>query len=98
MRFMRSAVCGAIDRAGSTSASRLMPSGVSSNTQANTSIGTKPITTSVTSACMAQSGVWKIGSTVPATCTINQAPTRYSPAMRITLRRLSSASRLMVTS
>ena len=45
---MRRAVCGAIDSSGFTSASRLMPSGVSSNTQAKISVGTKPIASRIT--------------------------------------------------
>src|ERR1700741_4522460 len=39
-----------------------------------------------------QSGAPNIGSTVPATCVTSQAPTMYNPAMRKTLRRLSSAN------
>src|SRR5438876_12250350 len=38
-----------------------------------------------------QSGAPNIGNTVPATCTSSHAPTRYSPAKRMTLRRFSSA-------
>jgi hypothetical protein len=36
-----------------------------------------------------------IGSSVLETCVTSHAPTSYNPAMRMTLRRLSSASRLM---
>ena len=46
MRSMRRAVCGAIDSSGFTSASRLIPSGVSSNTQAKISAGMNPIASS----------------------------------------------------
>ncbi len=37
-----------------------------------------------------QSGAPNIGNTVPDTCTSSHAPTRYNPAMRMTLRRFSS--------
>ena len=93
-RFIRWAVCGAMDLAGSTSSSRLMPSGVNSNAHANTIAGTKPNASTITSARKAQPGTPNVGNKVLATCTSNHAPTRYSPAMRMTLRRLSSASRL----
>src|SRR5690606_17264323 len=42
-----------------------------------------------------QPGSPNAGNTVSATWTTSQAPTRYSPAIRTTLRRLSSASRPM---
>src|SRR5438105_131716 len=89
-RFIRRAICGAIDCPGATSSSRLSPSGVSSNTHENTRVGTKPIARRMTMLRGNQSGAPNIGSTVPATCTSNHAPTRYSPAKRMTLRRLSS--------
>ena len=95
MRSMRRAVCGAIDSPGLTSASRLMPSGVNSNTQENTSIGTNPSASTMTMLRAIQSGAPNIGNTVPATCVSSQAPTRYNPAMRMTFRRLSSAKKLM---
>ena len=49
---MRRAVCGAIDSPGFTSASRLIPSGVSSNTHENISAGTKPTASNPTSVFM----------------------------------------------
>ena len=79
-RSMRRAVCGAIDCSGAISSSRLRPAGVSSNTQAKTSAGTKPIASTITMLRGNQAGAPNIGSTVPATCTISHAPTRYSPA------------------
>ena len=86
---------GATDCSGATSASRFKPSGVSSNTQANTSAATKPIASNATSDFITQPGASNTGSNVAATCTISHAPTRYSPAMRMTLRRLSSAKRVI---
>ena len=95
MCSIRRAVCGAMDSSGLTSASRFRPSGVSSNTQANTSAGMNPIASRMTMLRGNHSGAPNIGSTVPATCVISHAPTRYNPAMRMTLRRLSSAMKLM---
>jgi hypothetical protein len=95
VRSMRRAVCGAIDCSGGTSASRLIPSGVSSNTQLKISAGMKPSANSTTTLRGSHSGAPNIGSTVPATWISSHAPTRYNPAMRMTLRRLSSAMRLM---
>ena len=40
-----------------------------------------------------QSGAPNVGNNVPATWTISHAPTKYSPAMRTTLRRFSSAKK-----
>ena len=97
MRSMRRAVCGAMDSSGFTSASRLIPCGVSSNTQANTSAGMRPIASRITMLRGSQAGASNIGSTVLDTWVNNQAPTRYKPAMRMTLRRLSSARNLMRT-
>ena len=90
-RSMRRPVDDAIDCAGVTSASRRMPSGVNSYSHENTSAGTKPSASNATSVLSTHAGVPKIGSRVSATCTTSQAPTRYSPAMRTTFRRWSSA-------
>ena len=62
--------------AASRAFSRLIPSGVSSNTQANTSAGTKPIASTRMRARSTQPGTSKAGSTVSATCTTSQAATR----------------------
>src|SRR5262249_50407007 len=91
-------VCGVIDSCCSTFDSRRMPSGVISYTQANTSAGTNPIASSTTIERGSQFGASNIGSNVPATCVISHAATRYRPAMRMTLRRVSSANRLRVMS
>ena len=95
MRSIRRAVRGAVGPAGSSAASRLSPCGVHSNTQANASAGRKPMARRTTTLRASHSGAPNSGSTVAATCTTSHAPTRYRPAMRSTLRRLSSASRLM---
>src|SRR6266571_448175 len=95
MRFMRRAVCGAMDSSGLTSSSRFKPCGVSSKTQLKISAGMKPIASKITMLRGNQSGAPNIGSTVPATCTSSQAPTRYNPAKRMTLRRFSSAKKFM---
>src|SRR4029079_2290605 len=76
MRSMRLAVCGAIDCSGGTSASRLSPSGVNSNTHENTSVGTKPRARTITMLRGNQSGAPNIGNTVPATCVSSHAPTK----------------------
>ena len=95
IRSMRRAVCGAIEVSGDTSASRLSPPGVSSYSQAKTMAGTKPSASTITSARSAQPGTPNAGNSVLATCTSNHAPTKYSPAMRMTLRRRSSLKKLM---
>ena len=43
------------------------------------------------------SGALNIGSMVPVTCTSSQAPTRYSPAIRMTFRRFSSAKKFFIS-
>jgi len=91
-RSMRRAVRGAMEASGATSASRFRPSGVSSNNQAKASAGRKPIASTSTMLRASHSGAPNIGSKVPATCTTSHAPTRYSPAMRMTLRRCSSCT------
>jgi hypothetical protein len=80
-----------VESAGALSSSRRRPSGVSSNTQEITGAGIKQITSTPTTVFITQLGASNTGNRVTATCTINQAPTKYSPAMRMTLRRLSSA-------
>ena len=67
MRFMRRAVCGAIDSSGGTSSSRFKPCGVSSKTQLKISAGMKPIASKMTILRGNQSGAPNIGSTVLAT-------------------------------
>ena len=79
-----------------SSLSRRRPVGVSSNTHENTSAGAKPSASRMISARSTQPGTSNAGNNVSATCTINHAPTRYSPAIRITLRRLSSANRSFI--
>src|SRR5262249_3899171 len=93
-RSMRRPVSAVIEALRSISLSRLTPSGVSSNTQANTNAGTKAIASRITIGRGSQSGAANIGRIVLDTCTINQDATRYRPATRMTLRRLSSANRL----
>src|SRR5256885_15264330 len=93
VRFMRRAVCGAIDSSGFTSSSRFNPSGVNSNTQLKISAGRNPSASKITTLRGNHSGAPNIGSTVLATCTSNHEPTRYNPAKRMTLRRLSSAKK-----
>src|SRR2546430_10782711 len=91
VRFIRRAVCGAIDSSGFTSSSRFNPSGVSSNTQLKISAGRNPIASKITTLRGNQSGAPNIGNTVLATCVSNHEPTRYSPAKRMTFRRFNSA-------
>ena len=76
-------------------ASRRRPSGVSSYTHESTSTATNPIASSATTTFDTHVGASKIGNNVFTTCTTSHAPIRYKPAMRMTLRRWSSASRLM---
>src|SRR5205807_3508914 len=90
MRFIRRPVCGAIDRSSGTSSSRFSPSGVISKIQLKMSAGRNPIASKITMLRGNQSGAPNIGSTVLATCTNSHAPTRYSPAKRMTFRRFSS--------
>ena len=70
--------------------SRFRPSGVNSNAHATIRAGTKPTASTATTAFITQAGASNTGSRVAATCVTSHAPTRYSPAMRMTLRRLSS--------
>ncbi len=90
-RFMRVATCGDVDSDASRSVSRFRPSGVNSKTQANTKAGMKPMARTITTDLGNQDGASNIGNTVPATCVISHAATKYRPAIRMTLRRLSSA-------
>jgi hypothetical protein len=65
-----------IDALRSTSLSRLTPCGVSSNTQAKTRIGTKPIASRITIERGSQSGAANIGRIVLDTCTISHDATK----------------------
>lgn len=85
------ALRGATEADNGTSASRFRPSGVNSNTQANTSTGTNSTASVTGNAFIAHAGASNTGSRVKPTCTTSQDPARYSPAMRMTLRRFSSA-------
>ena len=98
-RSSRRAACGlpAAGCAADSSASRFRPSGVHSNTQANASAGTKPTASATTTARATHAGTSNSGSTVALTCTSSQAPTRYRPAARRTLRRLSSSNQFPAT-
>ena len=69
-------VYGVMDSMRSTFFSSFRPSGVSSNTQAKISAGTKLIASTTTMLRGSHAGVPNIGSTVPATCTMSHAPTR----------------------
>ncbi len=72
-----------------------MPSGVISKAQEkNTTIG-KPAINAVISIFMIQAGASKDSRAISPTCTSSQAATAYAMATRTTLRRLSSANRLM---
>lgn len=66
------------------------PSGVSSKTQLKINAGMKPTASRITMLRISHCGAPNSGNTVLDTCTMSQAPTRYSPAARMTLRRLSS--------
>ena len=85
------AVRGAMDSAAGTSASRRRPCAVSSNIHATANAGTKAIASVITSAFIVHGGASNTGSKVAPTCTSSHAVTRYKPAMRMTLRRFSSA-------
>ena len=65
------------------------------NTDETTIAAKNPIASSPTSPFITQTGASNIGSSVAATWVINYAPTKYNPAMRITLRRWISLSRFM---
>ena len=70
-----------------------MPSAPTSNSQPKTSATGKPSTAAHTSAEIAASGMPKPGNNTSATCSVTQAPTRYSAAVRNTLRRRASRNR-----
>ena len=78
------------EEARSTSASRTSPSGVSSNTQAMTAVGTSPIARTITTARMAASVRPNTGNSVSTTWISSQLTAMYAADTRRTLRRFSS--------
>ncbi len=96
MRFMRRALCGAIDCSIGTSSSRFSPSGVISKIQLKISAGRNPIASKITTVRGNQSGAPNIGNTVLATWVSSHAPTKYNPAARMTFRRLNSLKKFSI--
>src|SRR5437667_567279 len=96
MRFMRRAVCGALDCSIGTSSSRFSPSDVISKTQLKMSAGRNPVASKITMLRGSQSGAPNIGSTVLATWVSNHAPTKYNPAARMTFRRFNSLKKFSI--
>src|SRR6266480_1584271 len=80
-----------------TSAVRFIPSGVISNAHEIATARMKPSARNTVSAFMTQVGASNVGNKIEAAWNNSQATTAYATATLYTLRRFSSAKKLLIS-